>query len=563
MPDWTYHPVWRPVMFRLPAEDARRLTVGYLELQGRTKVGRELFRLLSYGLPDPEEAVEVFGLSFPARFGLGPGLDTDGRGLRVSQYLGCGFLTVGPVSLAGRPRVRALDRIRVTEHHALAWSDDGYAPSAHRLAANLATHAGILELPVGIVVHDPRPTLVIQELADHADFFSVVDQPGFDAEALRLMRDATTRPVLLRLSSNTDDSAFLDRAALAKEEGLDGVVVGDGEPYPGLPHAWLSGVPGAARTLRLTRLVTDQFGDELAVVASGALLTPDDAAECRAAGAGLVEITSGFVFSGPGIAGRSVAAARRAEAAEPIEPVGAEPPSGDFTAAGKIFGLWGLLVAAFAALVALLPRGWLDPLVEGSGLSYAAALLGCAFLAGGVAALARRGQPWVAWLALATAVLSGLASLVVAGIGLLAVLVGEASAGWLRRGFRGAFDRGVPAWRWSAANLGRRSLEVGAVTGAVAALSADAPAALRGLVAGACTAGFLLLERGRLPGARPLWFVLLGWYAASATSVATLLEGWVRYGVLAAVVIFGAMGLSWLWCPLIHLDEGADRFPDV
>src|SRR5438128_2578971 len=115
MPDWTYHPIWRPLMFRLPGEDARRLTIGYLDLQGRTRIGRELFRLLSYGFPQADEGVELLGLRFRSRVGVGAGLDLEGRAGPVLQYLGSGFVLVGPTTVEGQPRDRTFDRGRIRE----------------------------------------------------------------------------------------------------------------------------------------------------------------------------------------------------------------------------------------------------------------------------------------------------------------------------------------------------------------------------------------------------------------------------------------------------------------
>ena len=79
MPDWTYHPFFKQLLFRMPPEDARRLTLRILEVQASTAVGRRVFRLFGHGLPPEELKVDVFGLSFPGPTGLGPGIDTDGR----------------------------------------------------------------------------------------------------------------------------------------------------------------------------------------------------------------------------------------------------------------------------------------------------------------------------------------------------------------------------------------------------------------------------------------------------------------------------------------------------
>src|SRR5262245_44955130 len=90
VPDWTYHPFFKPLLFRLPPEEARALTLRLLEIQGATAAGRRLFRLFAPGPPSPERAVTVFGRRFRSPIGLGPGIDTNASALTLLQHLGFG-----------------------------------------------------------------------------------------------------------------------------------------------------------------------------------------------------------------------------------------------------------------------------------------------------------------------------------------------------------------------------------------------------------------------------------------------------------------------------------------
>ncbi|MEZ4299222.1 MAG: hypothetical protein R3B70_30005 [Polyangiaceae bacterium] len=47
MPDWSYHPFFKPLLFRMPPEEARALTMRLLEIQAGTAAGRRLFRWMS------------------------------------------------------------------------------------------------------------------------------------------------------------------------------------------------------------------------------------------------------------------------------------------------------------------------------------------------------------------------------------------------------------------------------------------------------------------------------------------------------------------------------------
>ena len=70
----------------------------------------------------------------------------------------------------------------------------------------------------------------------------------------------------------------------------------------------ISGQPLLARTLELIRLVRNDVGDGLAIIASGGIGSGADAAAAMAAGADLVQLWTGLVYRGPGLIGEAIAA---------------------------------------------------------------------------------------------------------------------------------------------------------------------------------------------------------------------------------------------------------------
>jgi dihydroorotate dehydrogenase len=562
VPDWTYHPLYRPIVFRLPLEDARRLTMAILAFMGRGRIRRELFRLLSYGLAD--RPVEVFGLTFACRFGLGPDIDVDARTFAAMQFLGCGFLTAGPVTLGGRPRVRRLDRRRIASDHALTRSAQGYAPAAAAVHGHLARR-DLVRVPVGITIEDADPAAVITALGDRADFFSL---RGTARVTLASARAATTRPVLLRIPLDGDTGRVMAEAARAKEAGLDGVVVSDGEPYAGVPDGRIDAAASLPRVLAAVTAVSQAFGDGLPVIAAGGAVTPEDALACVEAGASLVEISSGFVYSGPGFVGRTLAA--RSEAAESERTLSSRPGP----LAILVLRMWALLALAGAAALLAVSGGrlagfahlapWvLSPAAAASPLVCAVTFATLAAVAAAGVSLARRGQAWTSWMLGLAAVCVLPVSVVLGAACLLGLVLGDLMSGWLRAGFRPLFAPGPPAWRWSAANLGRRSLQASAVLALVLALTGPDTGAVRLAVAGAMGCALLLAQRGLLPGIRSVWLGLLGCAAGMAALAASFAGGGWRTAVAGLSMAFACAGITWLWRPLVQIDEGLDRFPDI
>jgi dihydroorotate dehydrogenase len=540
-----------------------------LELQGRTHAGRELFRLLSYGRG--RVPVSTLGLTFPSPFGTGPDIDVDGRASAVLQYLGCGFLNVGPVSLQGRPRVRALDRARLITHRALARSTHGHAASAAEVRISLPPRE-VVEVPISVVVDDDDPAAVIAALEDRADIFSLrfVMRTG-GGRAQSAVRTATSKPLLARIPLDGDASWVCAQATRARDAGFDGVVIADGELYAGLPDGRIDAAASIPRVLEAVFTARKALGRDYPIIAAGGMLTPEDARACLAAGATLVEISSGLVYSGPGIIGRALELpplrTDRENRAEKPMPPGAVPL--------RALQLWTALALVAGIALGTVPTRWLTaasalaPWVFSSGAvasSHAAA--GALVLLGSVCAattaLTRRGARWTSWLVMWVVAAAIPLSLALSVAGFLALVAGELSGdAWLRRGFRAFFVGAVPAWRWSAANLGRRCVQASAVIVAALALSCPRPGRVPLGMALAALSVAWLAQRGLAPGVRPLWHSLVacgGGLIAIALSIRD-----VAWQTVTAAISLGLMaaGLAWLRRPLVQLDEGSESFPDV
>lgn len=566
MPDWTYHPAYRPVVFRLPAESARRLTMGLLALQGRTKVGRELFRLLSYGLAHGH--ARAFGLTFPSPFGLGPDIDSDARAFRVLQYLGCGFLTAGPVCLAGRPRQVEFDPQRVPDEHALLRHTQCYSPSAAALHASFERRE-IIQVPIGVAIDDQSPGPVIRALDDRVDFYSLRGKAGAAAAEARA---ATKRPILLRVPLDGGPGHAVAEARRAQAAGLNGIVVGDGRSNGA--SGWLiDGAGVLPHVLQTVAAVRAELGKDFAIVSAGGVITPPDAMACVDSGADLVEIGTGFVYSGPGLIGRTVALEGTTES------TGAAPEPPQFAAHihqrdALLTGAWSGMAAAAAVGFALLPSDLLariasswpqlfPPAAAATPLATAGALAALAVLAAGLLPLARRGERWTSWL-LALSSLCALPTLpALGGAGIVMVALGDWRDGWLRAGFRPLFGAPVTAWGWSAANLGKKMLETCTVLTMTALLAAQLPGTLRLSAAGAAACTFMLVGRGLRPGVRSLWIALAVCAAALVLLAAGLATSNLQRAGAGAAALAAVAGLLWLWGPLVKLGEGPTVFPDV
>ncbi len=185
MPDWTYHPFFMPLLLRLPAEDARRVTIGLLALQAKTSIGRRIFRIFGHGIPPAELAVTAFGVRFPAPVGIAPGIDVDAEALSVLQYLGVGYVAAGPAAATARVRTFDHDPIRIRDALAIARSPRGPCSSASEVARRVAASPA-LEVPIGIAVDGDDLASAARDASAAAAFVILPAAAGLDErDALR------------------------------------------------------------------------------------------------------------------------------------------------------------------------------------------------------------------------------------------------------------------------------------------------------------------------------------------------------------------------------------------
>jgi dihydroorotate dehydrogenase len=509
VPDWTYHPVFKPLLFRLRAETARRVTMSLLAIQAKNALGRRLFRWFGHGMPDSALAVKAFGLSFPAALGVAPGLDIEARAVSVLQYLGVGFVSVGPVGAQESISSEGAEPRRIEDSYSIASSEVAGAPSAAGLSACLAATPAV-EVPIGVALVGPDLVAAARALEATAAFFYVPSSAAEDTATLRALRSATKRPLLLMLSASWDD-AELDRALNgAVEIGLNGCVALEGEATSMLPRGALTGPFLRDRRRTVTRRIRERFGDKIGIVAAGGIMTPDDAIEALEDGAVLVQLYEGLVYGGPGLPGRIIhrleARARGEQPKAPALVQGGEPPP-------ELAGVhrWGCRLAAFTG--AVLAASGIGALLLASTITffpYDFAFLGMtaddlcrrnackivhfmqhdrvsfggAILSIGIIYMwlargpLRRGEPWAFWVLLASG-LSGFGSfLLYLGYGYLDVWHGWATLALLPfylvsltlcyagmhkpRGPRELFRQGATAYLWSPAGMGRAAISLAA-----------------------------------------------------------------------------------------------------
>jgi hypothetical protein len=349
MPDWFYRTVTRPLLFRLPAVQARDFTLGFLGRLARLPLGPAVIDFLGHMRADPRLRQSFLGFDFPTAVGLGPGLDEKAAALPALSRFGFGFLDVGLVTAGpaiSRPPIRREDPEAI-------WSPEPPAGLPLADAVPRLAEASRLGLPLIARIRDAN---VIQELSPYVHLFALEAPVETWTAHVGTMLVMSSRPVLLCLPADLsleEAGPHLDAGVTAGISGLlvDGSVAAeDGGRRIGLPAR----EPALAQVRRWRARYPGLF-----IIASGGIHQPEDALAMRAAGADLVEIDSGVVYSGPGLPKRIndalLYAATRTAPAQPT-PERAPEMTWFWTAlmgAGMLFG--SLLALAIALTRVVLP----------------------------------------------------------------------------------------------------------------------------------------------------------------------------------------------------------------
>ncbi|MBV19435.1 MAG: dihydroorotate dehydrogenase (quinone), partial [Euryarchaeota archaeon] len=166
---WPYRAFVRPIQRLQTSEGAHGRALRMLRIASATGPGRSVLRLLYR--PKKAEPVEVWGLTFPNRFGLAAGMDKGAEALLGWSSIGFGFIEIGGVTMhaqEGNPKPRMFrdDRSRALINR-MGFNNDGSKAVAERIRTHL-NKKGPLPCPVLANLGKSKITTNEDALEDYA-----------------------------------------------------------------------------------------------------------------------------------------------------------------------------------------------------------------------------------------------------------------------------------------------------------------------------------------------------------------------------------------------------------
>ncbi len=332
----------RRALFLLPPETAHAFALAALKVRAG---------LLPLAPPPVAAPIEVMGLRFPNRIGLAAGFDKDGVCIDGLGSLGFGCIEVGTVTPRAQPGNPQPRLFRLPGQHALINRMGFNNLGVDHLVAQLQRrrYPGVLGINIGKNLTTSLEAaagdylLCLERVYPHADYIAVnissPNTPGlrelqFGAYLENLLAQLSARrqqlaqrwgrrvPLAVKIAPDMSPDELRQVGGILVARGIDVVIATNTtiarDGVAGAPHATeaggLSGAPLRERSTEVVRLLASEFGARLPVIAVGGIETGADAAAKIAAGAVLVQLYTGFIYSGPGLVREAVAATGRAAA---------------------------------------------------------------------------------------------------------------------------------------------------------------------------------------------------------------------------------------------------------
>jgi dihydroorotate dehydrogenase len=341
--DLGYRSVLRPLLFRAYDGDAERIheqTLAAVARVGRSRPARTAIAALCARHRAP---ATVAGIQFPGRVGLAAGMDKDGVGTRTWGSLGFGYVELGtvtaqPQSGNDRPRLFRLPESRAIINR-MGFNNCGAPALADRLAAIGVSRGNLaVGIPIGISIGKTK-SVPLAEAADdylaslravarYADYVAInVSSPN--TPGLRSMQDARTLaelisalvneawqlaaggppiPIFVKVAPDLTEAALEEVVQVSAETGAEGLIATnttlsrDGISADQLLGAEAGGVSGAPLTQRARAVVRFLAGrTTLPIIGVGGIMSRDDGQAMLDAGASLLQVYTGYIYSGPAL----------------------------------------------------------------------------------------------------------------------------------------------------------------------------------------------------------------------------------------------------------------------
>jgi dihydroorotate dehydrogenase len=329
--------ILKKLLFKLDAEKAHDLSLKWLKIIHRAGMTRFLPK------PYSSAPCKVMGLEFKNPVGLAAGFDKNGDYIDALAVMGFGFIELGTVTPRLQPGNPLPRLFRLPKQQAvinrMGFNNKGVDYLVSRIKGS--SFSGIIGVNIGknlttdVTRAHEDYLYCFQKAYPHADYVTInissPNTPGLRNLQLKdhlgpllgliqAERDTLVQkhrkyvPVVVKIAPDLSDTEILSFVEIFQSFNLDGIIATnttlsrEGVENSGFAHeqGGLSGAPLRNPALHVLKILRSVLDNKTTLIASGGIITADDAIQKFQSGASLVQVYTGLIYSGPWLVNETV-----------------------------------------------------------------------------------------------------------------------------------------------------------------------------------------------------------------------------------------------------------------
>ena len=324
----------RPLLFCFDPERVHYFSLGALNILFKIPFLKLIFQKL-FTLNDNRLERTVFGIKFKNPVGLAAGFDKNGKHIQNLSALGFGFIEIGtitPKPQPGNPKKRLFRLINDNGIiNRLGINNDGVYTCADNLKksnSNIIIGGNIGKntetknenaakdyIENFKILHDYVDYFVLNVSCPNVSNFTKLQDVSFLENLIPKLKiinekKEKSKPILIKISPDLNQNQLHETINLVKEHNIDGIIATNtttsrenlnthASKINEIGQGGLSGLPLKSKSTEVIRFIARATNNKVPIIGVGGIMSPEDALEKIEAGATLVQIYTGFIYSGP------------------------------------------------------------------------------------------------------------------------------------------------------------------------------------------------------------------------------------------------------------------------
>ena len=331
-----YKLIIRPLLFTIDPERVHYIILKTLKFICNISIIGWLLRFF-YQKNSPSLEKELFGLKFKNPVGLAAGFDKNGKYIKELANLGFGFIEIGTVTPKAQPGNPKKRLFRIAKDEAiinrLGINNDGSEICAERLKKNNSNliiggnigknsstsneNADLDYIHNFEVLHPYVDYFVLNVSCPNVSNFTKLQDVEFLKKLIPQLKSINSKkeklkPILIKISPDLNHKQLDQTIELVLKEKLDGIIATNtttsrdnlkttSNILEKIGNGGLSGFPLRDKSTEVIKYISKKTNKKLPIIGVGGIMNPQDALDKIKAGADLIQLYTGFIYSGPSI----------------------------------------------------------------------------------------------------------------------------------------------------------------------------------------------------------------------------------------------------------------------